>query len=398
MQIRDFTRNALVNIFATAIPLCVTQFIVLPYLSKSMSAEQYGVALTVISLFSLFSFCFGNVLSNIRLINNETYVRNGFDGDFNILLLFAGILNALLVFFCAWYCEGEFRPLHQFLCVVIASVWLAREYYAVAFLIEINYKTILYDNIVMSLGYLLGMVLYRRISDWLWIYAIGQIAGLIYVMTKTAIWQEPLCRTPLFRTTLVQGAALQIGVFLSNFATYADRVVLYPILGGEAVAVYFAASFVGKMMSTALLPINNVLFSYLAKMQNKSNKLFYCTILGTIALATGGYLICIFCSRSILAFLYPVLSVQAQGYVAIATAAACIGLVCSVAHSFILKFYDTRFILATNGATVLVYIIASIVLSNSYGLFGFCWATVASKVIKLACYITINALYKAKQA
>lgn len=61
---------------------------------------------------------------------------------------------------------------------------------------------------------------------------------------------------------------------LARAINYADKILLYPLLGGTMVSVYYAATVFSKVVSLAITPINSVALSYLSKINKKTNSLF----------------------------------------------------------------------------------------------------------------------------
>lgn len=78
----------------------------------------------------------------------------------------------------------------------------------------------------------------------------------------------------MFKGTLIESTTLFIAGLISRLINYADKLLIYPVLGGEEVAVYYAASIIGKMISMLISPISNVVLSYLAKIEKKKDNIF----------------------------------------------------------------------------------------------------------------------------
>ena len=65
---KKIINDMLLNLIATAIPVAVLQLIILPMLSNRMGSDEYGLAVTMLSVFNVIPASFGNVLNNIRCL------------------------------------------------------------------------------------------------------------------------------------------------------------------------------------------------------------------------------------------------------------------------------------------------------------------------------------------
>ena len=148
--------DSILNIVSTAVPIAIIQLLIYPYIAKKLGNAEYGLIITLVSLFNLFSHPFGNVLNNIRLLQNNEYKQENIEGDFNILLVFGLMINSIIMVIGIIYYEGRLFYQSVLLIVLISGFNLIREYLIVAFRINLNYKFILLNNIFLIIGYLIG--------------------------------------------------------------------------------------------------------------------------------------------------------------------------------------------------------------------------------------------------
>ena len=71
------------NIIAATVPVAVLQLVVYPVTAKNIGGNEYGLMLTIYSVWIMISNSLGNVLNNIRLLYDKDYKDD--KGDFNIL-------------------------------------------------------------------------------------------------------------------------------------------------------------------------------------------------------------------------------------------------------------------------------------------------------------------------
>lgn len=117
---------------------------------------------------------------------------------------------------------------------------------------------------------------------------------------------------------------------LSNVLTYVDRLLLFPLLGGTMVSVYYASTLFGKAISLGITPINGVVLSYFSRLKRLKVNTFKTMLVASGILGVLGFFACMLVSRPILTLLYPQWMDQAMHYIGITTATAMVAMVISV--------------------------------------------------------------------
>lgn len=370
------------NVVATALPLCVLQLAVLPLMAQDMSGDKYGLVVTTLSIFSILPGVLGTTLNNIRLIFQNKYDEEGLRGDFNVILLWSGMGCAiacafLFVFF------GETDSVSICLLFIASLTWISREYYLVAFRLRIDYRSILVCNVIQAFGYILGYSLFLVLNQWILVYLVGQGISLAYILCKSDLHKEPFKLTKLFSETVSSISALSISHFLTRFMGYSDRMLLFPIIGGASVGVYYVSTLVGKIASMAVNPVNSVMLTYLSKRQNKPGKAFYITMLSGLIVCIVSYCLIMLFGRPVLGFLYPGYVDEAMVYLPITSVTALLYVLISIAQPFTLKYYSMKWQIIINGVTCLAYVLLGMLFLNAYGLMGFCVGVLIANTAKL---------------
>ena len=385
MQIKKYKKivlDVILNVTATAIPLIILQLIVLPLIATKINNELYGLALTLISTITIIASSLGNALNNIRLIKNELYEQEGFQGDFPVLLLGELAVSCIVLIISISQYKLEYAD--SILLIILTFIWTAREYLIVTFRLELNFKGIVVNNIIMVAGYIVGLMLYCLTLQWQYVYIIGILFSLIYIIKRSNILKEKITITPLFRTTLSELLFLIFASLINNLLNYADRIIIYPLLGGTAVSIYYASTLFGKIVSTAISPLNSVALSYLAKKNTLKKELFTKTLGFSAIAAVLGYMICRVIAQPLLHILYPDWAFQSIKYVPITTWIAMITMVTSVMSPFVLKFCSMKWQLVINITVLIIYLSLSVILYKFWELMGFCVGILISNIVKFA--------------
>ena len=376
------------NICASALPIILLQLFVLPGTAERLGDEQYGLMVTLVSLNSMISLALGNVLNNVRLLRQSEYESNGLSGDFNLVLGITMIINSIVIIIVtAIYTRFSFSQI--FFTTTASGFMLLKNYICVWFRIELNYKKVLIDSLIMLVGYIAGYILSIVTGVWQSIYIVGYLLGCIYILSQHNMLAEPWKRTQVFPIRIKDCAELSVATIIGSALSYVDKLLLYPLLGGAAVSVYYSATIIGKICSMLVSPISSVMLSYLAKVKTFKKKLFFGMLAFVTAIAAIAYLLCMVVSKPMLLWLYPGWAMQSLEIIKITTATAMLSLLVSVVNPVVLRFCRLNRQIMINTVSLVVYVVFCLALLQNMGLKGFALGVLFSTTIKLLLIIII---------
>ena len=387
--------DMMLNIIATAIPTFVLQLLILPSLADYMSDVRYGLLVTILALLNVVPSTMGNALNNIRLIEGEEEGSQEEKSDYQIILLSMALVNLAAVAGFSFFYEREISAASLLLTLIVSVLWLLREYHIVAFRIKLNYVNITISNVIMVLGYGAGYWLFRVTGHWQFIYALGHLFSLIYIFCKSDLWKEPFKKSVRLRSITWQTVLLALSGLLLRITTYADKMLIFPVIGGAMVSVYYAATLFGKIVSQVITPISGVMLSYLSKAKRKNDDVFHMTLLSSSAVCAVGYFACVAISRPVLTWLYPRFVDGAMQYIWVTTGTTVLTALISIINPFVLKFFDMKWQIVINGIYVAVYVALSMALLERMGLIGFCVGTLIATILKLLFMVLVY--YRSKE-
>lgn len=389
MNKRKFILDSFLNIIATSIPVLILQLITLPIVGAVLGGDQYGLVVTLISLFTLLSLPFGNVLNNIRLLLDSQYEQNLIIGDFNVLLAGSILISSSMVILGTVYYEGTVSLLSILSMVTIACTSVLREYLLVGFRINLNYKAILINNIILGLGYIIGTLIFYFTGYWQLVFVMGSGLSLLYIMRNTNLLKEAFTITKLYKITFYKSLILFCSVFLKTILAYADKLLLFPLLGPTAVSIYYSATILGKIISMMITPVNSVILSYLTRMEKLAFKKFVYIMCAISIVGVISYFTTILISQKFLYILYPDWAKESMELIYITTASAILAVMSSVIHPFILRFNNINWQLVISGTNVVVYILSTFVFYSLYGLIGFCIGVLVAHIFIFVLMVVI---------
>lgn len=384
---KKIMQDSFINIIATVIPIFALQIIILPIVGNVIGDAEYGNAITLISFSTMFSLPFGNVLNNIRLLSNDSYNEENLEGDFNVIILFNVIINALIMVVGGFYYQESLISI--ILIIIYSSANILRLYLEVSFRLKLNYKLILVNHIVLSVGYLVGLFLFLYTGYWQMIYVAGNIFCLLYVLKHSDLHKENIRITNKFKSTSYKSLVLFTSNILKTSISYADKLLLHPLIGPTAVSIYYSATLVGKMVSMIISPLSNVFLSYLVKMKELKMEKFLYILVISVPIGLIGYVVITFVSEPILTLLYPDWAQESLILVPVTAASSIVTSISSILHPVILRFKSINWQLLLNLFTLIIYITAILFFYNHYGLIGFSIGVLVANIFKLALMIVI---------
>lgn len=389
MDKRKIVGDITLNLLASALPIAILQLLVLPVVALKLGDLQYGLIVTIVSLFTLTSIPLGNVLNNIRLLQNLEYEKQEYEGDFNFLLVLFLIFNTALTIVGILYYDRSASVLNIVLVLLISWLSLMREYLIVSFRIRLNYKAILINNIWMAAGYVIGLILFHLMGYWQLIYLAGVLSSFIYVTKNTTLIKENFMKTPLFKATSYKSIMLYIASFTGTALFYADKLLLYPLLGPIAVSIYYSATIIGKMVSMVITPISGVMLSYLARVESIKKDSFILLLLCTSAVGIVGYFVCVIISKPLLNLLYPAWAAESLKLIYVTIATSVIGAINSVIKPLVLRFNSINWQVVLSIVNLIVYLLCASIFYKYYGLIGFCIGILISSIFSMILLIAI---------
>ena len=373
----------LINLLGTGIPLVALQLVVYPIVARTIDAEAYGRMQSLISVIFLISGTIGGALSTTRLIHQYDYDECGDTGDFSILNVFSLGVVAVATPIVIYIYLGEIDFYELLLITFISVLNYAELYFEVGLRLKLNYRKIFINKLIGAIGYLIGFMIFRFTFDWHYIFICAYLLQTLFCIYSTELLREPLRKTRFFSSTSHSYGSITLASAFNKSLTYFDKLLLYPLLGGEAVSVYYAANIFGKLVLQVLEPITNVILSYLSKEKKVSRSVWGLTIPIGIGFCAAMYVFCLLVSRFVLTILYPQFVDDAMKLIPISTLSLCVSSFVNIIHPLALKSIKTNRQIVISGAGLLFYVVLALSLYKPYGLTGCCIALLISYSVKL---------------
>lgn len=380
-MLRSFSFDVTINIIANLIPVFILQIVLQPIIAAKLGAENNGLFVTMLALLHFVVPVTSSALCNSRLLLNDQY--KGEKGDFNIYLLFFSFINFLVVVGGGVFYISNASAADILLLSSLSLIWMLKDYLIVDFRIKLNYTNILINNIVLSIGFLLGLFFFYFFElSWYVIFLLGYLFSLIHVLIKTNLINEPIKKTPLYsklkKTIWPIIFANLFGLLAVNF----DRLFLYPLVGGALVSIYYSASIIGKLISLVSSPVSTVFLSYIVKLDVITTKKLNIIYLIVLSSGVAFYVICLLLSPFLLKMLYPLWAEESMLLVPITSAIAVFDLIISVTNPIPLRFGKINYQIVIQLTYLVVYILMGFLFYNLFGLLGFALGVLVASFVK----------------
>lgn len=385
---KTFFLDVLLNLAATVAMSGVMQLLIYPYLSRMLGADEYGKFLTLIGISNIVATTLGNSLNNVRLLRETDY--RGKSGDFHLIALFSE-LSVLFVIPIVALLFHE-NAISTLLIFAISFLTCFRSYYSVGYRIILNYRKLLVQSLIYCAGGVSGLLLVKMTGLWQWPFIFAEVAAGIYTYRTCGLVHEPLQRTSLWKVTVRDYGYLIFTTLVANAITYLDRLLLYPLLGGQNVSIYYTATFFGKTVGIVLTPMAGVLLSYYAKRTSITRRQFWQQNGVLILFCALFYFLTFKLSEPITGFLYPTLIDSSKNYLQVGNLAAIILAASSIVQPSVLKFCKTVYQPIIQIVHLAVYISLGLFFLHQWGLMGFCVAALLANTIKLILLMVIGHL------
>jgi O-antigen/teichoic acid export membrane protein len=362
-----------------------------------MGKESFGSVLLLFGICQIIMTTSGTSLNNTRLLMETEYQKKGVIGDFNLLLICITALSVLIIPVSYILLDSKVFVIQILILAVLVAFGIANEYLVVQYRLQLNYTRILLYSTYLSLGYILGLLLFKITKEWLLVLLLGYVVSFIYNYRNTTLLREPFVKTVLSKATNIKFINLLGASGLSSALLYLDRIILFPLVGGERVSIYYSASVVGKLIASIIGPLASILLSYIVRVERLTTRAFL--VFNGILLIVGfiGYWICVFISGPLINILYSDWAVESMTLILYTNAIAVLGIYSTMLNPILLRFTKSYYQVIIQICYIALYLGCSLLLLGKYGLRGFAIGILIASVGKIALMLIIGYAVLAKQ-
>ena len=381
-------KNLFLSIAATAIFNMVIQFLLYPFFERNLGTEKYGVALSILSIIAIVSGTIGTSANYSRMITSSNKSIDYTNGDYNVITLtLSAVCGVAGILYLRYLGISSWLPTLIFVLLIIITAF--RYYSDVEYRMKADFLRYMLFYMAISLGYVLGMLVYRLTDEWMLAFLLGEVIGVSFVFFGGTIYRKDALKTSKsFSLVCKSMGFLLFSNLIENLTLNADRLLLMVFSGGTAVTIYYTASLLGKVVAMLSVPINSIIISYLAKYEEDLSKKFW--TVATFALSALGVVAfagCTLISPFMLKILYPDLLDTVREYIAPAILGQVFYFISGILLVILLKFRGEKKQFLFNVGYALEFMIIVIVGTRLGGLDGFVYSALAANAIRFIAVI-----------
>jgi O-antigen/teichoic acid export membrane protein len=196
-----------------------------------------------------------------------------------------------------------------------------------------------------------------------------------------------MVKTDFYSAVFKKTIILMLAYLVGNSMNYFDRILLYPLVGGTSVSLYYVATVFGKVLNLLIAPINMVILSYLSKKNQISQKEIFVCFAGLVGLGAIFVAISVGAAPIILKILYPDYLNKVINLVPIATCSAVLMACTSLFKTLSMRFVSEKYIFITEIIYMVAYFGLGILFLHLFSLVGFCFATTIAASIRFIFFL-----------
>jgi O-antigen/teichoic acid export membrane protein len=389
-KIKGVSRDLIDSVLGLVAMNGVIQFVLYPGFQRHMGTESFGRVLSLLSIISIMGCTFGVAANYSRMLVKTKKIEC--KGDYNIFLLgVCALCIPVSIAGLLWLGDGSVLMFVGFLALMAMTV--LRYYSDVEFRLNVNYRGFLLFYVIISVGYVVGLLLYPITHSWIIAMLIGEAAAVLFVFFKGTLYEKPyFAKSDYFKDNMKSVIILSLTEFIAAVILNADRLMLQAIVGGVAVTIFYVATLVGKMISLVSMPLNGVIMGHLAKYEGKlAPKTFLKLCTGVILFGMVLNVLCVGVSIVFVLLLYPDLYNDVKPYLLVTNAGQIYYFLSNTLTVVLLRFTDEKYQLYINIVYMIVFVIFAVPMTFLWHIWGMAWALLIVNLIKIVAIMVVGA-------
>lgn len=257
-KIQNLIRDLVFNTLGFGIYIATQQILLMPIMARILPEEDFAKVVLYISVFAIITNVLGSELGIVKQVKKEKISE---ESDYNriLLQLFPTIILIAIMILAIL----RFNILEIIMLTITIILGNTRLYSAAHFRANKDFKKIVMQNILYLVGTAIGLFITYKLKLIAIPMLLAEIMCLIFDITKTDIIKTGISKTKHNKEIWNTFAGFGFISFLINMTTYFDKIIIYPILGENAVNVYYATSSMSKILSLITNPLHGVILSWL---------------------------------------------------------------------------------------------------------------------------------------
>ncbi len=372
----------------------VIQFVLYPFLEEKMGADSFGVVIYLLAIISVMG-AFGTAANYSRMVGSSK--RECSNGDYNRFFIAVSAI-VLVVSAVGLVALKSFSPLYFVGYALLMMLTILRYYGDVEYRLSCNFKGYFVYYVLIAVGYVIGVLIYRFTASWLVVMLIGEALAILFVALGGKVFKPPfLAKSADYKANTKSVWALVAANLVQTVILNADRILVMLFVGSYEVTLFYVATLVGKIVALVTVPLEGLIISYLTKYEEKLNYKFFLVFSGGfVALSAIMVAATTVASHILVPFLYPDIYAEAAPYFIVANAGQVLFFASTVLITFVLKISGENSQLVMNLIYLVVFAAIVIPCISLWGLWGIAWGIAGANLLRVI-FIIVYGLVKLKK-
>ncbi len=395
-KIKNLIRDLFFNTLGFGIYIATQQILLMPIMAKIFPEEEFAKIVLYISVFAIVTNVLGSELGIVKQVKRDE-IREKSDYNRILLQLFPFII---LVSIVTLYIL-KFNVIEIIMLTISILLGNTRLYSAAHFRANKDFKKIVIQNVLYLIGTVLGLFITYKLKMIAIPMLLAEVICLIFDILNTDIIKTGVSKTQSNKEIWKTFAGFGFISFLINMTTYFDKIIIYPILGDNAVNVYYATSSMSKILSLITNPLHGVILSWLKGNDEEfKKKVTTVTLKANIPMLIITFLLSIPLTYIAVMILYPQYLEDSRKLII----PICIGVAFSTASSIVkailMKYIESKKLVKIYVIYIIILFLGATIASYYIGITGFAYAISLASVSLWIMFILLlnktNALQERK--
>lgn len=386
-KIQNLIRDLFFNTLGFGIYIATQQILLMPIMARILPEEDFAKVVLYISVFAIITNVLGSELGIVKQVKKEKISE---ESDYNriLLQLFPTIILIAIMILAIL----RFNILEIIMLTITIILGNTRLYSAAHFRANKDFKKIVMQNILYLVGTAIGLFITYKLKLIAIPMLLAEIMCLIFDISKTDIIKTGISKTKHNKEIWNTFAGFGFISFLINMTTYFDKIIIYPILGENAVNVYYATSSMSKILSLITNPLHGVILSWLKGNDEEfKKKVTTVTLKANMPIIIITFVLSLPLTYIAVIILYPQYLEDSKKLII----PICVGVAFSTAASIIkailMKYIESKKLVKMYVIYNVILLVGATIASYYFGITGFAYATaIASTSLWIMFILLLN--------
>lgn len=395
-KFKNLIKDLFFNTLGFGIYIITQQILLMPIMAKILPDEDFTKTVLYISIFAIITNVLGSELGIVKQVKKDTIKE---ETDYNRILL--QLLPITILVSIVTLCILKFNIIEIIMLTITIILGNTRLYSAAHFRANKDFKKIVIQNVLYLIGTVLGLFITYKLKMIAIPMLLAEVICLIFDILNTDIIKTGVSKTQSNKEIWKTFAGFGFISFLINMTTYFDKIIIYPILGDNAVNVYYATSSMSKILSLITNPLYGVILSWLKGNDDEfKRKVTTVTLKANIPMLIITFLLSIPLTYIAVMILYPQYLEDSRKLII----PICIGVAFSTASSIVkailMKYIESKKLVKIYVIYIIILFLGATIASYYIGITGFAYAISLASVSLWIMFILLlnktNALQERK--